>query len=65
MDKYTKAVLTIIAGCLVIQTGQSVIEPAHASNVQKIALCDQKGICADISSTGPYGKSYLMVEIKK
>ena len=30
MDKYTKAVLTVIAVCLVIQTGNVVLPKAHA-----------------------------------
>ena len=40
MDKYTKTVLTVIAVCLVIQTGKKIIQPAYAANIQKIAICE-------------------------
>ena len=51
MDKYTKAVLTIIAVCLVIQTGKDIVfvEPAYANQVQKMAICREDGTaCAGI-----------------
>jgi len=45
MDRYTKAVLTVIAVCLVIQTAKDVafVEPAYANQVQKIAICREDG----------------------
>ena len=53
MDRYTKAVLTVIAVCLVIQTGDKIIEPAHASGLQKVVLCDESGSnCASLTPNG-------------
>ena len=45
MDKYTKAVLTVIAVCLVIQTARDValVESASANQVHRIAICDTDG----------------------
>ena len=45
MDKYTKAVLTVIAVCLVIQTTKDIvfIKEANASQVHKIVICDMSG----------------------
>jgi len=40
MDRYTKAVLSVIAVCLVIQTSRSLIEPAFANDVQRVAICN-------------------------
>jgi hypothetical protein len=40
MDKYTKAVLTVITVCLMIQTGEKIVQPAYADNIQKIAICE-------------------------
>ena len=40
MDRYTKTALTVIAVCLVIQTSRSLIEPAFASDVQRVAICN-------------------------
>lgn len=41
MDKYTRAVLTVIAVCLVIQTSDQIIEKAYArETVQKVIICD-------------------------
>jgi hypothetical protein len=64
MDKYTKAVLTVIAVCLVVQTAKDIafVEPAYASDVRKIALCDTNGRCADVVDRGRIGK-YLQVEL--
>ena len=53
MDKYTKAVLTVIAVCLVIQTGEKIIEPANAASPQKVVLCDELGSnCASLTPNG-------------
>ena len=53
MDKYTKVVLTVIAICLVIQTGDKIIEPSYASGLQKVVLCDEFG--SNCSSLTPNG----------
>ena len=58
MDKYTKAVLTVIAVWLVIQTEKDValVEPAYATQVQKMAICREDGyICAEISGVNISG----------
>jgi hypothetical protein len=52
MDKYTKAVLTVIAVCLVIQTAKdiAVVEPAYANQIHKIAICREDGsFCVGVS----------------
>ena len=55
VDKYTKAVLTVIAvGLLGINihlfTG-GLIKNAYASDVLKVQICDSNGyFCADVSS---------------
>ena len=45
MDKYTKAVLTVIAVCLVTQTAKDIafVEPAYANQVHRIAICTADG----------------------
>ena len=51
MDKYTKAVLTVIAVCLVIQTARDVafVEPAYAGQIHKIAICRPDGsLCVGV-----------------
>ena len=51
MDKYTKAVLTVIAFCLVIQTAKDVafVEPAYANQIHRVAICREDGsLCAGI-----------------
>lgn len=53
MDRYTRAVLTVIAICLVIQTGSKIIEPSYASGLQKVVLCDELGSnCASLTPNG-------------
>ena len=52
MDKYTKAVLTVIAVCLVIQTAKDVafVKPAYANQVQKMAICREDGsLCVGVN----------------
>ena len=69
MDKYTKAVLTVIAVCLVIQTTKDIalIEPANANTnqVHKIALCTEDGTkCAGITSwnwTKKHGGGQILI----
>jgi hypothetical protein len=39
-DRYTKAVLTIIAGSLLALVAQNYIKPSLAAGVQKVILCD-------------------------
>ena len=53
IDKYTKAVLTVIAVCLCLITVQmiNIIPAAQAANdkINKIAICDLSGkYCAEI-----------------
>ena len=56
IDKYTKAVLTVIAVCLCLITVQmiNIIPAAQASNdkIHKIAICDMKGRCAKLNRNG-------------
>ncbi len=51
IDIYSKAVLTIIAGCLVLQTIDRFIPDvaAQSNRPTKVTICDINGnICADI-----------------
>ena len=56
IDRYTKAVLTVIAVCLCLITAQNfnIVPSAEASShIQKVALCDiVYGTCADVSKKG-------------
>lgn len=57
IDKYTKAVLTVIAVCLCLITAQNfnIVPSAEASghDIQKVAVCDILiGSCADVSQKG-------------
>lgn len=40
MDKYTKAVLTVIAVCLVLQTGRQFLWVDSEDYVMKVRICD-------------------------
>lgn len=54
MDKYIKAVLTVIAVCLVIQTAKDVafVESAYANQVHRIAICREDGsLCVGVSES--------------
>ena len=67
MDRYTKTVLTVIAGCLLIQTAQdlSIIEKAHAQTDVKVNICDLVGQhCADVRPNGD-GTDGLVVHIPR
>ena len=54
IDKYTKAVLTVIAVCLCLITAQNFnfIPSAKASvqELQKVVICDYSDHCAAVSS---------------
>ena len=56
MDRYTKTILTVIAGCLLVQTADKIVTPAHANtnriaavlermieSPQKVVICDVSG----------------------
>jgi hypothetical protein len=54
IDRYTKAVLTVIAVCLCLITAQNfnIVPSAEASgHIQKVAVCDINftNTCADVS----------------
>jgi hypothetical protein len=56
MDQYTKAVLTVIAVCLVIQTAKDIVfvEPAYANQIHKVAICREDGsLFAGVIETRP------------
>ena len=62
MDKYTKAVLTVIAVCLVIQTAKDVafVEPAYANQIHRVAICTADGSsCVGVTEqTGKLAQRY-------
>ena len=55
IDIYTKFIMTVIAGALVVialkGTGIIPTATAQSSGVQKIALCDTKGKCAKVTDS--------------
>ena len=60
-DRYTKAVLTVIAVCLCLITAQNFnIVPsaeAYPNNVQKVTICNSRGDdCAFVNSSYLYVK---------
>ena len=58
IDRYTKAVLTVIAVCLCLITAQNfnIVPSAEASgNIQRVVICDLFGDCATtFPSIGPH-----------
>ena len=56
IDNYTKFIMTVIAGALVVialkGTGLIPTATAQSSGVQKIALCNIKGKCAKVTDSG-------------
>lgn len=58
VDRYTKAVLTVIAAALCVLAVQNAVAPSHAqlgaapgSTVQRVAVCDVSGTrCAGIEA---------------
>jgi hypothetical protein len=50
IDLYTKAVLSVIAACLVLLVCELGTSPAHAgAGVSKVAICDPSGrFCANV-----------------
>ena len=54
IDRYTKAVLTVIAVCLCLITAQNfnIVPSAETSghSLQKVQICDDLGICARVVS---------------
>ena len=53
MDKYTKAVLTVIAVCLVLQTGREFLWVDSEDYVMKVRICDGTKYvwdCANVTS---------------
>ena len=78
MDRYTKTVLTVIAGCLLVLVGQniSVFEEARANTVNSIGLdvlysgraavssvCLEGRLFAVAQKTNTVGTSISMVQI--
>jgi hypothetical protein len=66
VDLYTKAILTVIAACLLIIASQDAIRPVSAKGeLQKVAICGwRNGVCADvgeITSDANQGTRVLLV----
>ena len=56
-DRYTKTVLTVIAGALVAIVAQNAINATHAQTdeIRKVAICDLRAVpaaCANIAGVG-------------
>jgi hypothetical protein len=64
IDRYSKAVLTIIAAALVAIVAQNTIGPLNAqSGVQRVVICDPRdpGRCASLGQRqGPTGPWYFL-----
>ena len=54
IDNYTKFIMTVIAGALVVialkGTGIIPTANAHSGGVHKIMICDEQGDCANVGS---------------
>ena len=54
IDNYTKFIMTVIAGALVVialkGTGIIPTANAHSGGVHKIMICDEDGDCANVGS---------------
>jgi hypothetical protein len=55
MDRYTKAVLTVIAGALCVIAAQNAISPAQSqAGLQRVVICDVRGqACAGVVADSP------------
>ena len=56
-DRYTKTVLTVIAGALVAIVAQNAIKASHAQSdeIHRVAICDLRAVpaaCANITQVG-------------
>ena len=70
IDNYTKFIMTIIAGALVVialkGTGLIPTANAHSGGVHKIAICDKNGtFCAEVGRKGLFvdDNSWLWVQV--
>ncbi|MBR0646704.1 hypothetical protein [Plastoroseomonas hellenica] len=55
MDRYTKGVLTVIAGALCVLAAQNAISPAQSqAGLQRVVICDVRGqTCANVVADAP------------
>jgi hypothetical protein len=51
-DRYTKAVLTVIAASLVVLVGQNFISVSNAQRSNQFQVCDDEGQCAGVEELG-------------
>ena len=52
IDWYSKIVLTVIAAALVANVARDYVLPAHAAEVQRVAICTTSGAtCASVSGS--------------
>lgn len=63
-DIYTKCVLTVIAGCLLVIVGRDIefIPEAHAANKAGVRIYGNSTLYADVVSAG-YDRDALLVKI--
>ena len=65
VDRYTKSVLTVIAGTLVVMIMQNLVGPSSAqgNGPQKVQICNFRGDCAGLVSfnNDNYAAFYLPV----
>ena len=68
IDRYTKAVLTVIAVCLCLITAQNFnfIPSAEASghSIQKVAICDEDGNCATTIAKAGSHRALLVADYR-
>ena len=66
-DRYTKAVLTVIAVCLCLITAQNfnIVPSAEASgHIQKVVVCDEDGNCATTVAKAGSHRALLVADYR-
>jgi len=58
IDRYTKAVLTVIAAALVALASQSAVRLASAQDTPRVRLCSDSG-CAEFAKVQVNGMQYM------
>ena len=67
IDRYTKAVLTVIAVCLCLITAQNfnIVPSAEASGqIQRVAVCDEDGNCATTVAIAGSHRALLVADYR-
>jgi hypothetical protein len=66
MDKYSKAVLTVIAAALCAIVAQNAVSPAQSqAGLQRVVICDVRGQnCAGVVADAPGARSVGALSVR-